>query len=458
MKVIICGAGRVGGSIAKQLVHEQNDITIVDNDAEALGKIGSSLDVKTIQGFACYPTVLDEAGAKDADMIIAVTGSDEVNMIACQMAKSIFKVQTKIARLRHQSYLMPMYVDIYRAEEMPIDVIISPEIEVAKNIINRFHVPGATESIPIENSTAKIIGVRILPNSPVAGTALSTLKQQLKEAGAGFLGIYHDGNFMVPRKKVDLEENDEIFLVAPNKAIPKTMEILGHEEEEAHRIVIIGGGNIGLYIAKELEDEDEGNRVKIIELSEERAEYVANRLNKSMVVNGSALDEVILEEVNISKAETVIAVTNDDEVNILSSLLAKNMGAKFCFTLLNNHSFVPLMSNLGIDVTVNPRESTVSSILQHVRRGKIRAAHTLKDDKAEVLEAEISESIGLVGKKLGDIDFPEKTVVGAIIRDGEFIEADQQETLQRRDRLIIMTLLKDVSDVEDLFCAQSRFF
>lgn len=458
MKVIICGAGRVGGSIAKQLVHEQNDITIIDNDEKALGKIGGALDVKTVQGFACYPTVLDEAGAKDADMIIAVTASDEVNMIACQMAKSIFKVPTKIARLRHQSYLMPMYVDIYRAEEMPIDVIISPEIEVAKNIINRFHVPGATESIPIENSSVKIIGVRVLENSPVEGVTLAKLETQLEEVNAGLLGVFRDNNFITTKNKIILQDGDEIFMVTSNKSVPKTMEILGHDEEEAHKIVIIGGGNIGLYIAKELEEEDSDNRIKIIELSTERAEYIANKLNNTVVINGSALEEVILEEVNISKAETVIAVTNDDEVNILSSLLSKNMGAKFCFTLLNNHSFVPLMANLGIDVTVNPRESTVSSILQHVRRGKIRAAHSLKDDKAEVLEAEISESIGLVGKKLGEIEFPEKAVVGAIIREGKFVAANPSQTLQRRDRLIIMTLPQDVKDVEDLFCAQSRFF
>lgn len=458
MKVIICGAGRVGGSIAKQLVQENNDITIIDNDSEALGKISGSLDVKTVEGFACYPTILDEAGAHDADMIIAVTASDEVNMIACQMAKSIFKVPTKIARLRHQSYLMPMYVDIYRAEEMPIDVIISPEIEVAKNIINRFHVPGATESIPIENSSVKIIGVRILENSPVSGLDLGNLKKRIAESNAGVLGIYRENAFIAMSNKVTLQDNDEIFIVTSNKSVPKTMEFLGHDEEEAHRIVIVGGGNIGLYIAKELEEEDAGNRIKIIELSEERAEYVANKLNKSVVINGSALDEVILEEVNISNAETVIAVTNDDEVNILSSLLAKNMGAKFCFTLLNNHSFVPLMGNLGIDVTVNPRESTVSSILQHVRRGKIRAAHSLKDDKAEVLEAEISESLGLVGKKLGDIDFPPKATVGAIIREGQFLNAEPLETLRKRDRLIIMTLPQDVKDVEDIFCAQNRFF
>jgi trk system potassium uptake protein TrkA len=458
MKVIICGAGRVGGSIARQLVQENNDITIVDSETEALGKIGNSLDVKTVHGFACYPTVLDEAGAHDADMIIAVTASDEVNMIACQMAKSIFKVPTKIARLRHQSYLMPQYMDIYRAEEMPIDVIISPEIEVAKNILNRFHVPGASESIPIENSSVKIIGVRIMRNSPVIGLDCTAFAQKFSHVKTGMLGVYRDNDFLIQNRKLVLQENDEIFMVLSNKSIPKTMEILGHEEEEAHKIVIIGGGNIGLYIAKELEAEDSGNRIKIIELSTARAEYIASKLNNTMVLNGSALDEAILEEVNISEAETVIAVTNDDEVNILSSLLAKNMGAKLCFTLLNNHSFVPLMANLGIDVTVNPRESTVSSILQHVRRGKIRSAHSLKDDKAEVLEAEISESIGLVGKKLGDIEFPAKALVGAIIREGKFVAANPLETLQRRDRLIIMALPKDVKDVEDLFCAQSRFF
>ncbi|PIR32852.1 MAG: Trk system potassium transporter TrkA [Alphaproteobacteria bacterium CG11_big_fil_rev_8_21_14_0_20_44_7] len=458
MRIVICGAGRVGKSIAAQLAAEHHDITIIDNDAATLGKIGSNLDVKTVLGFACHPPILQEAGADDADMIIAVTTSDEVNMIACQIGKTVFKVPTKIARIRHQNYLLPVYQDMYRADDMPVDVIISPEIEVAKNILNRFHVPGAIDTIPIENSNTKIIGVRMMSDCPFLGITVEELQKRFADLNIEIMGISRGQEIILPKPKDILIDSDEVYFVTDNKSTIPALTLLGHEEKEARKIVIIGGGNIGYYLASELEAESKSNRIKVIELNKERAEQIAEQLEKVIVINGSALDEKILEEASVATAEAVISVSNDDEVNILSALLAKTLGAKTCFTLLNNNSFVPLMHNLGIDITVNPRETTVSSILQHVRRGKIRSAHTLKDNKAEIIEAEVTESIGLAGKHLDDLTFPEGVVIGALIRDGQFQKVSPSTLLERRDRLIMMSLASEVRNVENLFSLQTRYF
>lgn len=457
MRIIICGAGRVGTGIAQQLVTEDNDITIIDQDVETLNRISGSMDVKTVQGFACHPPVLEEAGASEADMLIAVTTSDEVNMIACQIGKTIFKVPTKIARIRHQNYLAPVYQDMYRAEDMPIDVIISPEIEVAKNIINRFHSPGATDSLPIENSNLTIVSSRMIAGAPAEKSLIAEFHSKNANLNMQIVAVSRENQFLPAKPGLMLNGGDEIFFVSDNESSNKAMEMFGHEEKEARKIVIIGGGNIGYYVAHELESE-KAARVKIIEINKKRAEKIAERLDRTIVINGSALEEDILEEANISQAEIVISVSNDDEVNILSSLLAKNMGTKTSYTLLNNHSFVPLMANLGIDVTVNPRETTVSSILQHVRRGKIRSSHTIKEGIAEVIEAEVTESVELAGKKIDDLVLPKNALIGAIIRKGNYLEPKPSQVIERRDRLIIMALACDVSAVEDLFSPKSRFF
>lgn len=457
MRVIICGAGRVGTGIAAQLVAENNDVTIIDQDIDTLNRIGNSMDVKTVLGFACHPPVLKDAGAEDADMVIAVTTSDEVNMIACQIGKTIFKIPTKIARIRHQNYLAPVYQDMYRAEDMPIDVIISPEIEVAKNIINRFHVPGATDTIPLEGTELKAIAVRVTDSSPVVGLKIADFTQRTQELDCAILGISREQDFIIPRPKEFIKPGDEIYFVSDTFSTIPTMRILGHEEKEARKVVIVGGGNIGLYVAQELEKENDVN-VKVIEINKERAEAIAEKLSKSIVINGSALEEEILEEANVENAEAVISVSNDDEVNILSSLLSKTLGAQTSFTLLNNHSFVPLMGNLGIDVTVNPRETTVSSILQHVRRGKIRFAHTIKEGKAEIIEAEVTDSLDLAGRQIDDLELPKDVFIGCIYRDEKLLKIQRDTVLKRRDKLIIMVSGDKIKTVENMFSQQRTYF
>jgi trk system potassium uptake protein TrkA len=295
-------------------------------------------------------------------------------------------------------------------------------------------------------------------NCRYAGSLLKEIKEDLVKQNTTIIGVSRGEEFWIPSDKEIIVADDEIYLVTDTKSAPKTMTILGHEETEARKLAIIGGGNIGLYIAQALENENRDTRIKIIELNKARAEKIADELDRTTVINGSALDKEILDEANVGRAETVICVSNDDEVNILSALLAKTMGAQVTYALINNHSFLPLMPTLGIDVTVNPRETTISSILRHVRRGRIRSAHTLKEGKAEVMEAEVSENLGMVGKPLSDLELPEDVLVGAIIRNGEFVKPDPDAIIKKRDRLIIMALAEKIHAVEDMFSLETKFF
>ncbi|MCH2038099.1 MAG: Trk system potassium transporter TrkA, partial [Rickettsiales bacterium] len=346
MKIIVCGAGQVGTSIARQLSYEDNDVTVIDQSVDRIRKITDSIDVNSVVGFASHPPVLEEAGAQYADMIIAVTISDEVNMVICQVAHSLFRLPTKIARVRHQFYLHEKWKDLYREDHLPIDVIISPELEVSRAVNHRLHVPGAIGTIPYAEGRVKVVAVRCEHDSPLANLLTFKIKELAKSIGISILGIVRDQNFIFPRDKEPLLVGDEVYFVADHRKIEEAMILFGHEEKEARRIIIIGGGNIGLYLAEQLEEEDSDLRVRIIELNQKRAQFVAQQLEYTSVINGSALEQEILEEANVSSAETVISVSNDDEVNILSALLAKRFGCQRAISLINSRSYAPLISSL----------------------------------------------------------------------------------------------------------------
>ncbi len=458
MKIIICGAGQVGSSIAKQLAAEENDVTIVDKSEELLERISETLEVNTIAGHASHPDVISRAGGEDADMLIAVTSSDETNMVACQIAHSLFRIPSRIARVRNQSYLAYQWKDLYRLEHMPIDVIISPEIEVAQAIIRRLHVPGATDMIPYADGHVKVVAVQCMSSCPVLNLPMRIIKERASRLKLTILGIVHDNKFIIPRSDTILSLNDEVYFVTDNKDLLRCMSLFGHEEKEARRILIFGGGNIGTYIAKSLEDEETDVRVKIVELNKKRAHDIAHHFQKTTVIHGNSLDQELLKEANVNLVETVIAVTNNDEVNVLSSLLAKRSGAQRCITLANNTSYMPLLGNLGIDVTVNPRETTISTILQHIRRGKIRGVHTIHDGDAEIIEAEATESSPLIGKPIEMIELPEGVMFGAIIRRRELIIPDSDTTIQQSDRIIVVALTQKVKKVEQIFSTNLEFF
>lgn len=458
MKVIICGAGQVGFNIARYLAHEDNDVYVVDQSPELTRKIGDTLDVKAITGFASEPAILEQAGAADADMLIAVTQSDEVNMVACQVAHSLFDVTTKIARIRKQGYLDPRWANLYTRDHMPIDVIISPEIEVARAVSRRLQVPGAFDMISMVDDKVKLAGVRCEENCPLINTPLRQLTQLFPDLKVVIIGIVRDNVAFMPTADDQLLAGDEVYLVADAEHVPRTMTAFGHDESEARRIVIFGGGNIGMFLARQIEEEHPSVNIKVVEADKSRAENVARNLKRSVVLQGDILDPEIMEEANVSAAEVVIAVTNGDETNILASLLAKRLGSRRSITLINSSTYAPLTPSLGIDVVVSPRNITVSTILQHVRRGRIHSVHTLMEGFGELIEAEAMETSSLVGVPLRDADLPEGVLVGAVVRDSEVILPRGSTVVQTNDRVVIFAETEAVKQVEKMFSVRLEFF
>ena len=458
MKVIVCGAGQVGFHIARHLAGEGNDVTVIDQRPELIRTISDTLDVKGLVGFASHPDMLESAGAPDADMVIAVTFADEVNMVACQICHSLFNVPTKIARVRHQSYLEPMWRDLFSRDHMPIDVIISPEVEVARAVVRRLQVPGAIDVIPFVGGRVSLVGVHCSADCPVVHTPLRQLTELFPDLGMLVVGILRGDRIIVPSGDDHMIPGDDVYFAVDTEHMERALSAFGHEEEEARRIIIVGGGNIGMFLANEIEENYPDVNLKIIEIDSERAKDAADRLQRGVVLNGNALDREILEEANVSATETIVAVSNDDEVNVLSSLLAKRYGAKRAVTLINNSSYGPLVSTLGIDVVVSPRDVTVSTILQHVRRGRIRAVHSIREGLAEVIEAEALETSPLMGTPLREVNLPAGIIIGAVVRGDEVIIPHGDTVIQTKDRVIILAAAGQVKKVEKLFSVRLEFF
>jgi trk system potassium uptake protein len=458
MKVIVCGAGQVGYHIARYLAAAGNDVTVIDQRQELSQKIADSLDIKAVTGFASHPEVLAQAGAEDAELLIAVTFADEVNMVACQVAHSLFNVPTKIARVRHQSYLQRKWQDLFRREHMPIDVIISPELEVARAIARRLEVPGATDVTPFVNDRVRLIAVRCDEECPILDTPLRQLTFLFPDLHLTCVGITRNDRFFVPTGDDHLIAGDEVFVVVETSHVARAMRAFGHEEKPAERIVIAGGGNIGLFLAQELEAHRPGISLALIEHDPARARFVADKLKHTVVLNGDARDPEIHEEANLRATNAIVCVTNDDEVNIMTALLAERAAPLKTLTLVNNNAYAPLLGSLGIDVVINPRETTVSSVLQHVRRGRIRSVHTLKDGEAEVLEAEALETSPLVGKPLREARLPAGVLIGAIMRDKAMIMPRGNTVIRAHDRVVIVARGPAVKKVEKLFAVRVDYF
>ncbi|MBT3765441.1 MAG: Trk system potassium transporter TrkA [Rhodospirillaceae bacterium] len=458
MKVIVCGAGQVGFSIARHLALENNDVTVVDQEASLVRRIGDSLDVQAVVGHASRPDTLERAGAADADMLIAVTLSDEVNMIACQVAHSLFGLPTKIARVRHQSYLEPVWSNLFSRDNLPIDVIISPEFEVASAVTRRLQVPGAFEMIPLVNDKVKLIGVRCEDTCPLLNTPLRQLTQLFPDLNIVIVGIVRNGRSIIPTSQDTLIEEDEVYFVVDSGQLLRAMAAFGHEETEARRLLVFGGGNIGLFIAQQIETDHPWVNAKVIEMNPERAETIAKLLNRAVVLNGDVLDPDLLEEANVAETDTVVAVTDDDETNILSALLAKRHGSKRAVSLINKETYQPLITNLGIDVVVSPRNITVSTILQHVRRGRIYSVHSLREGFGELIEAEAMETSPLVGKPLRDVNLPAGVIIGAVVRGDEVIKPGGNTVVQAKDRIVLFASAESISKVEKFFSVQLEYF
>lgn len=458
MKVVICGAGQVGFHIARYLAGEGNDVTVVDQSPELIGKINDQLDVQAFVGHASHPDVLERAGAGDANMMIAVTFADEVNMVACQVAHSLFNIPTKIARIRQQSYLDPLWGNLFSRDQLPIDVIISPEIEVARAIARRIRAPGAFDMIRMGDDKVRVIGVRCEENCPIIHTPLRQLTSLFPDLRITILAIFRQESMLIPSSTDQMLPGDEVYFISETDHVPRAMAVFGHEEKEAKRILVVGGGNIGTTLADELENSADGYSAKIIERDTAQARRVAELLPTTVVIKGDALDNEILEEAGIQNTEAVVAVTDDDETNILCSLLCKRFGVDRAITLVNTNSYGPLITTLGIDVVVSPREITASTILQHVRRGRIRQVHSLRDGFAELIEAEAMETSPLVGEPLRDTKLPPGVMIGAIIRGDEVVLPRPDTMIRAKDRVILLAAAAAVKKMEKMFSVRLEYF
>ncbi|MEO4040587.1 Trk system potassium transporter TrkA [Hoeflea sp. CAU 1731] len=458
MKVIICGAGRVGYGIAERLSTEDNDVSVIDTSPSLIHAIRESLDVRGYVGHGSQPDVLEQAGADQADMIIAVTLYDEVNMVACQVAHSLFNVPTKIARIRAQSYLQSHYQDLFSREHMPIDVIISPEVEVGQMVLRRIALPGVTDAVRFANDTIAMVAIECLEDCPVVNTPLEQLSDLFPDLIATVTGIWREGRLIVPHSGDQLQTGDLAYVICDRTHVRRTLGLFGHDESEATRIVIAGGGNIGYFVAHAIEQQQPSSRVKIIEYDREKALDVADRLDRTVVLHGSSLDTQILIEADIEDADLMVSLTNDDQVNILSCVMAKRLGCKSNLALINSPAFLDFTKTLGIDAHVNPRAVTISRILQHVRRGRILAVHSIQQGAAEVIEAEALETSPIVGTPLRELDLPNGIRIGAIYQDGHVMRPDGETKITTGDRVVLLAKASAVRHVEQLFRVSLEFF
>ncbi len=458
MRIIICGAGQVGYGIAERLSSEQNDVSVIDNSAELIQKIQDQLDVRGYVGHGSHPDVLARAGAEDADMVIAVTLYDEVNMVACQVAHSLFGVPTKIARIRAQSYRAKHWQNLFSREHMPIDVIISPEIEVGELVLRRIATPGARDIVRFADDNIAVAAIECDDDCPVIDTPLTQLSELFPDLSAVVVGLWRDNQLIVPKSYDQILLNDVAYVVAQRSRMRRTLAIFNKDLPEASRIVVAGGGNIGRYVASQIERRATGTRLKIIESSREKAIQLANDLSKAVVLHGNALDEQLLNEADVANADLMVAITNDDQVNILSSVLAKRLGCKRNLALLNYAGYRSFTRSLGIDDYVNPRSVTISSVLQHVRRGRIRGVYSIEDGRAEIIEAEALDTSPLVGIPLKELDLPDGIRIGAIYRDRAVITPSGGTTIKPKDRIVILATADQVRNVEQMFRVSLEFF
>lgn len=460
MKIIIVGAGQVGGTLAENLAREYNDITVVDVDGKALRVLQDRLDIRTVAGIGSHPDVLVRAGIEDADMLVAVTNSDEVNIIACQVAYSLFHTPTKIARIRAYNYTNPKYYDkLFNDKHMPVDVMITPEQVVTDYISKLVAQPGALQVLDFADGIIQLVGLRAVENSPLVGQELRTLKEHIPQADARVAAIYRRDRALFPTGTTVIQDGDEVFFIAAKNNIRKVMSELRKLEKPYQRLIIAGGGNIGYRLTKALEND---YNIKIIEYSKQRAEFLSEKLNRAVVLNGSATDQELLLDENIDQADVFLALTNDDEVNIMASLLAKRLGTKKVMTLISNPVYADLMQGGDIDVAISPQQATTSSLLAHVRRADTVSVHSLRRGAAEALEIIVhgdEKSSKVVGRKIEDIQSPPGATLAALVRDGEVHIAHGNTVINSGDHVIVFVVDKaNTRAVEKLFTVGFSFF
>jgi len=457
VKIIILGAGQVGGTLAEHLAGEANDITIVDTDADRLRDLGDRLDIRTILGRGSFPTVLRQAGADDADMLVAVTNSDETNMIACQVAFTLFHTPTKIARVRESAYLVRS--DLFNNEAIPVDVLISPEQVVTNYIKRLIEYPGALQVIDFAQGKVQLVAVKAYYGGPLVGQELRQIREHMPNVETRVAAIFRRDRPITPQGNTVIEADDEVFFIAAKGHIRAVMSELRRLDDSYKRIIIAGGGNIGERLAEAIENR---YQVKIIEMNPNRCRHLSDKLDNSIVLQGSASDRDLLMEENIGETDIFLALTNDDEANIMSSLLAKRLGARKVMSIINNPAYVDLVQGGEIDVAISPQLATIGSLLTHVRRGDIVSAHSLRRGAAEAIEIVAHGDKGsskVVGRAIKDIGLPQGTTIGAVVRGETVLIANDSTVIESNDHVILFLVDKHcIREVERLFQAGLTFF
>ncbi|MBD1228269.1 MULTISPECIES: Trk system potassium transporter TrkA [Xenorhabdus] len=457
MKIIILGAGQVGGTLAENLVDENNDITVVDTDTDRLRQLQDKFDLRVVNGHGSHPRVLKEAGAEDADMLIAVTNSDETNMVACQIAYSLFNTPNKVARIRSSEYIRESE-KLFQPDDIPIDYLISPEQLVIDYIYKLIQYPGALQVVNFAEGRVSIVAVKAYYGGSLVGNALSSLREHMPHIDSKVAAIFRQDRPIRPQGSTIIEAGDEVFFVAASQHIRAVMSELQRLEKPYKRIMIVGGGNVGAGLALRLEKD---YSVKLIEHNQKRAIELAELLHDTIVFYGDASDQELLAEEHIEQVDVFIALTNDDEANIMSAMLAKRMGAKKAMVLIQRSAYVDLVQGGVIDIAISPQQATVSALLGHVRKADIVSVFSLRRGVAEAIEAIAhgdEHTSKVVGRKIGDIKLPPGTTIGAIVRDEEVIIANDYSIIQQGDHVIMfITDKKFVPEVEKLF-QPSPFF
>jgi trk system potassium uptake protein TrkA len=457
MKIIILGAGQVGGNLAQALAKEDSDITVVDIDSHRLRELQDRLDIRTVRGMGSHPDVLRHAGAEDADMIIAVTNSDEVNMVACQVAYTIFQTPTKIARIRSTGYLKQS--GIFMDAAMPVDFIVNPEQIITDDIRQLIQHPGALQVMDFADGQVQLVDVKAYYGGPLVDQELRYLRKHMPSVEMRVAAIFRKNRPIMPEGSTVIEADDEVFFIAATKDIPAVMRELRRTERANKRVIIAGGGQIGAGLARALEQK---YRVRLIEQSRQRCLELSESLDKTIVLSGDASERELLLEENIENTDVFCALTNEDEANIMSSMLAKSLGARKVISLVNNPAYVDLIQGGDIDIAISPQQSTLGSILTHVRQGDVVKVHSLRRGAAEAIEAIAhgdEHSSKVIGKAIGNIGLPDGTRIGAIVREGEVIIAHDNVVLQADDHVILFLVNKQkIPEVEKMFQAPFTFF
>ncbi|PCS23316.1 Trk system potassium transporter TrkA [Candidatus Enterovibrio escicola] len=451
MKIIILGAGQVGGTLAENLVGENNDITIVDINSERLRELQDKYDLRVVHGYASYPSTLFEAGAQYADMLVAVTNSDEINMIACQIAFTLYNTPNRVARIRSQEYLAAKE-ELFQTDSCPVDHLIAPE-ELVTCYINRLiEYPGALQVVNFADNKVGLVAVKAYYGGPLVGNALSALREHMPHIDTRVAAIFRRDRPIRPQGTTIIEADDEVFFVAASNNIRAVMSELQRLEKPYKRIMIVGGGNIGAGLAKSLES---AYRVKLIERNPKRAEQLSEILGNTIVFCGDAADQELLSEEHIDQIDVFIAVTNEDEANIMSAMLAKRLGAKKVLVLIQRAAYLYLVQGGVIDVAISPQQATISALLTHVRKADIVNVSSLRHGAAEAIEAIAhgdSRTSKVVGRAIGNIKLPPGTTIGAIVREDEVLIAHDKTVIQQNDHIVMFLVDKKyIQDVERLF-------